>query len=685
MVMIANYFAQVGVGIDRTSITKVNSYLKAIETSLRRFQTNVSRTTQINVGMRVDRAGFLKRLKSTFSGTRSVKIDVSISQQSLNAMRSQIRTAINGLMISPVINPRIRQPSPVNQPRGGSGGTGGTTTGTGRGNQSRLTTHNPQRSAPYSPWHNPMMVGGGVGAFMRYGAFSLPLVAGTFGLNALSNKAATLQSQDLMMDVSMGALGQPGESQIYKDFLNNLGDRLGRTTESMTPFFAQMLSGAKGTALEPHLMSGFSSLMEFGSVMGLGTESMKGTIKAFTQMIGKQQIMAEELRGQAAEHLPPVVRMMAEAVTGGDVKKLNKMMEQGQLDPNVHLPMLFEAMRKNAAPFMDQYFKTIQFWQGKAQKNQEDWVKRFLSSGGTNAIVSFYKTWSQIIGDSVPMAERLGRVFERITHGFNAVMLMPGEIMQWFNGTGSEDNFMKAIFGNVQDSDIGMAIERLLKEVGDAFRNEIGSMSEMVKNLTSLLSAMSSMLASALQGISEVISLLNAYDQGGSSKVLWQMRTNANMRQAQELARQQVGPDGTKADFEAATKQNFDFLQSSNPEPTGSTSMNPGQWGSDLAVWSKSAYRDVAALEGGTSNPLNWLQGFTGIGNRPPANDPGSATTGQVMFHQINITTEPFQVNAVVEARTDAEAIRSEMQNALGNWEKSVYSNMLSLNPMAPQ
>ena len=395
--------------------------------------------------------------------------------------------------------------------------------------------------------------------------------------------------------------------------------------------------------------------------------------------------MAEELRGQAAEHLPPVVRMMAEAVTGGDVKKLNKMMEQGQLDPNVHLPMLFEAMRVNAAPFMDQYFKTIQFWQGKAQKNQEDWVKKFLGSGGTNAIMSFYKTWSQVIGDSVPMAERLGRIFERITHGFNAIMLMPGEVMQWFNGTASGDNFMKTIFGNVQDSDIGMAITRLIKEIGDAFRNEIGSMSEVVKNLTSLLSEMSSMLASALQGISEVISLLGAYDKGGAERVMWQMRTNANMRSAQDLARQQVGPGGTKADFDAATKQNFDFFQASNPEPRPDLSMNPGMWGGNISTWAKGVDAEVQSLEGGRGNLLNWFQAYTGIGNRVPANQPSTNSNGQVIFHQINITTDPFQVNATVEARTDAEAIRSEMQNALDRWQQNVFSNMLSLNPMAPQ
>lgn len=277
MTMISNYYAQVGVGIDRGSLAQVSRYLQSIERQFRGFQTRISRSTTISLTPTINDRGLRDRLRRLWTRQNGLRIDVSISQNSLNAMRSQVRQALNGLIVNPTINPRVNNPR--NQGAGGGGGSGG---GGQRSRADRLTTRNP---SSVSPWHNPMMIGGGVGAFMRYGAFSLPFVAGTMGLNALSNRAATLQNQSLMMDVSMGALGGPGESEAQKKFLNDLGNRLGRTTESMTPFYAQMLSGAKGTDLEPHLQEGFASLMEFGSVMGLGSESMKGTIKAFTQMI----------------------------------------------------------------------------------------------------------------------------------------------------------------------------------------------------------------------------------------------------------------------------------------------------------------------------------------------------------------------------------------------------------------
>ena len=402
-------------------------------------------------------------------------------------------------------------------------------------------------------------------------------------------------------------------------------------------------------------------------------------------MIGKQQIMAEELRGQAAEHLPPVVRMMAEAVTGGDIKALNKMMERGELDPSKHLPLLFKAMRENAQPFMDQYFKTITFWQGKAQKNQEDWVKRFLNSGGTDAIAGFYKTWSQVIGDSIPAAETLGRIFKSAAHYLNAALLVPGEVLSWLKGTPGQGNFMTAILGDPNQSDFAQSIKRLFDEVTKAFVEAMNSMTLSTRQLSDLVITTANILGAIIGKIADIVSLLNAYDKGGASMVAWQHRTNANMSQAKDLARQQVGPGGTQADIDAATKQNFDFLQASNPMPQGSTSMNPGQWGANLATWSAGVDAEVQSLEGGRGNLLNWVQAYTGLGNRPVAVPENMPTSAGGSTSVIRIMQDPIQLNAVVEARSDEEAIQNMMNNFFDRRESMIFGNIISNNPMVTQ
>jgi tape measure domain-containing protein len=657
--MISSYYAQVGVGIDRGSIGKVTQYLKNIENQFKKFQTNIQKSTKINVALSVDRAAFLKKLKTLFKpGTnRAVKIDVAISAASLNHMRRQVRQALNGLTVNPTINPRVRAPS-----QGGQGGSG---------RQSRLTTHNPNsRSGGFSPWHNPMMVGGGLGAFMRYGAFSLPFVAGTFGLNALSNKASTLQNQDMMMDVSVGALGSPGESAQHKKFLNDLGDRLGRTTESMTPFYAQMLSGAKGTDLEPHLQTGFSSLMEFGSVMGLGNEAMKGTIKAFTQMIGKQQIMAEELRGQAAEHLPPVVRMMAEAVTGGDIKKLNKMMEMGQLDPSVHLPMLFKAMRENAQPFMDQYFKTITFWQGKAQKNQEDWVKRFLNSGGTNALVNFYKTWSQVIGDSIPWAEKLGRIFEKASHYFSAMLLAPGEIAAWFNGQAGEGNFMTKLFGDPKESKFLEDYRYMMSQFEIITKATMGNSLVSIDSTKRELEAIGRILGPIMRGLGDLAYIGAMTSQYGTDGLKYaSARVLHKNRLDDALSANPMSPEQK----ELVRAREMNVWDTTNPPPGSVGFMGQAVEQAPLpSLWDATKQR--------LSD--NW-QAMWG---KAPRNDPSQAQAADGLRNvTIHITQDPLQVNAVVEARTDGDAIKNMMESYYDRRENMIFGNVIANNPMAPQ
>src|SRR5690606_9057477 len=123
---------------------------------------------------------------------------------------------------------------------------GGGSFGGGRG----VTTESPHSRRTFSPWHNPMMIGGGVGAFLRYGAYSLPFVAGTMGLNAMAGNLGQLQRTNLLLGTSSGST-QIGREQM--EFLSNLGNRLGFTTSSIAPFYSQMFAGSRGTALESQL------------------------------------------------------------------------------------------------------------------------------------------------------------------------------------------------------------------------------------------------------------------------------------------------------------------------------------------------------------------------------------------------------------------------------------------------
>lgn len=255
---------------------------------------------------------------------------------------------------------------------------------------------------------NYLSMGGGPAAFMRYGVASVPLIGGMYGMAQLNQSTQQLASQNLALNAVSGS---PQQAQQYKEYLNNLGNSLGMTTASLTPGFTQYLASAQGTVLENSIQRDFESFTQYGAVMGLDPEAMKGSMKALTQMVSKQQIYAEELRGQLAERLPAAVKMMAQAVTGGDTKALIEMMAKGDLDPNKALPKFFEVMRSNSEPMMDEYRQSSRFAQGSMSKSLEDLTKFFISQGGEQHFARFFRTLTDGIKASEPLVKGLTDTF----------------------------------------------------------------------------------------------------------------------------------------------------------------------------------------------------------------------------------------------------------------------------------
>lgn len=556
MTAIASYYAQVGVGIDRNSLTQVQTYLDTIQKKMEAFQkkavvskdislriNNFSvnsknlraainnavgganiRLNNVTVGaVKVNRAEMRRSISSAFGSanaaqlagasftlrgvqvrdfqvsrssllramnaalratnnspassirlsnfsvsqralvaainnalnvsgrTTRIRVGALFSQASLTEMRNQIRQSINQLVVSPTINPRIN-PN-VRQTRRTQGGAAG-------GSGDRITTRNPRNQ---NPWHNPMMIGGGAGAFLRYGMYSLPFVAGAYGLNALTNRSTELEGQAIMM---RAAIQDREEAARQEQYINQLGDRLGIRTASLTPFYAQMYAGARGTSLEPALPQGFSDFMDYASVMGLNEEQLKGSIRAISQMVSKGRIQSEELRQQLAEQgMPEAITIMAEVAAGGDRAKLDKMMEMGELDAIKYLPMFFEALGKRAQPFIEDFYQTVEYHRRKAAKKNEDWLKRFMAAGATEGLTSIFDAFTQSVEASIPMADLLGDAFRRAGHLVAAALLVPKETLEWLTGKAHENNFMNALFGDVNATDIPLIIYEIQKTI----------------------------------------------------------------------------------------------------------------------------------------------------------------------------------------------------------------------------
>lgn len=146
--------------------------------------------------------------------------------------------------------------------------------------------------------------------------------------------------------------------------------------------------------------------------------------------------MAEELKGQLSERLPAAVRLMADAVTGGDTKKLFKMMEQGQLDPNVHLPLFFQQLQAKSAGGWDKYTQTIGYQQNQTSKRFEDFIKLFAGSGGNEGFFRIWKAFADTLPRLENIAMALGRAFNVFGEGVQRtgdILVMFNDAIGWFN------------------------------------------------------------------------------------------------------------------------------------------------------------------------------------------------------------------------------------------------------------
>lgn len=312
--MVSSYFANVGVKVDRSGLRSATAYFKSIERTLNNFKRRTSKIEAINLRFKIDRTMAATQIqramnslsksvivpirrfeikgdavrrainKSTTTGSQNrggIAVGMRVSTASLSQMRNQVRQAMEGTVIRPRLQATMRTTgrqavAQQTAPRGSGGATAAS-----------------PRAAPRNPMHNPMMVGGGIGAFMRYGMFSLPLVGGVMGLNAMSETAREFRAQETGLGFAASMVKDPSKDvTYYKKYLQSVGDQTGIRESLLSRDFHQMLAGSAGTPMEEHLEEGFMGLTQYAAILGLSDENMRLVMRGVTQMIGKGKIQA---------------------------------------------------------------------------------------------------------------------------------------------------------------------------------------------------------------------------------------------------------------------------------------------------------------------------------------------------------------------------------------------------------
>jgi tape measure domain-containing protein len=164
----------------------------------------------------------------------------------------------------------------------------------------------------------------------------------------------------------------------------------------------------------------FKSLSEYGRVMGLDSEAMRGSFTAVEQMMNKQQIYAEELKTQLGERFPAAISMMAEAVSRKQgkevtVPELMDMMKKGLVDSSVLKEFAeIAAERARAGGALDTAKQTSAAQQARFNNAWSKLVERFSEAGFDKLMQEFWKSAAEGLELLQTGAKGLAQVFEML-------------------------------------------------------------------------------------------------------------------------------------------------------------------------------------------------------------------------------------------------------------------------------
>ncbi|HHN5820947.1 tape measure protein [Escherichia coli] len=134
-------------------------------------------------------------------------------------------------------------------------------------------------------------------------------------------RASAERSIDFVFDKDAGQV---------KDFTKSLAQTTGLDIAELQSQFAGFGASAKESMGIQGSEELFRSMLGYSRLMGRSEEEIKRALTALSQMAGKGQIMAEELKGQLAEAVPGMVQVFAKA-TGKSEQELFDAMKKGAL------------------------------------------------------------------------------------------------------------------------------------------------------------------------------------------------------------------------------------------------------------------------------------------------------------------------------------------------------------------
>lgn len=266
--------------------------------------------------------------------------------------------------------------------------------------------------------------GGAFGAASSSIAGFLPGFGAAYTLMNANRINQELQSQKMAMQAVMAG-ATPGSTPEQAEalgaeqqgWLKNLANTVGFDYRATQPAFTRMMASGTSSGFSVESVQDiFQGVSEYGRVMGLDADSMKGGMRAIEQMMNKGQIMSEELKGQLAERMPGVISAMAEAGGFEDQAALFKAMEDGKVKSDI-LPKFAEILsnRARAGGALEKAMKTSAAEQQRFNNALTDFVAVMGENGLEAGFFRIFESFTNFLKEGEDAAKGFGKAFERFS------------------------------------------------------------------------------------------------------------------------------------------------------------------------------------------------------------------------------------------------------------------------------
>lgn len=245
-------------------------------------------------------------------------------------------------------------------------------------------------------------------------------------------------------------------------FVQDQSYRLGLDLKVASQGFTQMAVSAKGVISDSDTNKLFTGLSEFATASGADAVKYQRAITAVGQMLGKGQIMSEELKGQLSEALPGAMQAFVRAAQKYfkddkiGVPELQDLMKDGKLLAKDILPLVADefatAARKNGA--LNAQLKSNRV---AMERMRQSWMKfqdQIFQGGFGEEMTKLFNMLADIMNINGPAGKAIGEFAKGfiesmrliIAHAYDAFILITAIIQKFLDKLGVQKDEMGKIW-----------------------------------------------------------------------------------------------------------------------------------------------------------------------------------------------------------------------------------------------